>query len=114
MSKFNRDNKARDVLSFRHTDIANIPSNVRGVYAYWCRAHGRCIYLGKAEKQSIRDRLMQEWRDPKNEKLKLWMQVFGKELDICYLHVRGSNIDRMERRLIKHFHPETNTIHNRR
>lgn len=52
---------------------------------------------------------MQHWRNSHNENLKLWINAFGKFLDICYLSVKDDKIDRMETKLIQMWHPETNT-----
>lgn len=101
-------------MSLRLNNIDSIPSNLKGVYAFWCRTNGKCIYVGKAERQPIRDRLIQEWRNSHNENLKCWITVFGKFLDICYLPVKDGKIDKMETRLIQKWHPETNILKQRR
>lgn len=104
-------NKSRNKTSLRRKNIDKIPFHVKGVYAFWCRTNGKCIYVGKAERQSIRVRLMQEWRNSHNENLSLWIKSFGEFLDICYLPVKDGKINKMETRLIKMWRPETNIQH---
>lgn len=103
-----KPNKPRRKTPLGPHYIDHIPSNITGVYAFWCRTNGKCIYVGKAEKQPIKARLMQEWSKSHNSKLRLWIRAFGKFLDICYLPVKESKIDRVESRLIKMWRPETN------
>lgn len=107
-------NKRRNKMLFSRRNIDNIPAHVKGVYAFWCRTNGKCIYVGKAEKQPVKDRLIQEWRDSHNPNLRLWISAFGKFLDICYLPVKEGKIDRMETKLIRIWHPETNILKQRR
>lgn len=104
----------RKVLLFSRVNIKSIPISVTGVYAYWYRVTGKCIYIGKAVKQPIQKRLMHEWHNPPNKKLERWVRAFGEDLQFCYLEVKNSNISRMEERLIRKFHPETNTQHKTR
>ena len=101
-------------MSLRLHNIDSIPSHTKGVYAFWCRTNGKCIYVGKAEKQSIKDRLKQEWRNSHNANLKLWINEFGEFLDICYLPVKDGRIDKVETTLIRMWHPETNISKQRR
>lgn len=103
-----KSNKTHKKISFRRYNIDSIPSNIKGVYAYWCRTNGKCVYVGKAEKQPIKKRLTQEWLSPHNENLKSWINAFGNDLDICYLSVKNNKIDRVETRLIRMWNPETN------
>ncbi len=110
----NQSKKQRRKISFRRHNIDNIPSQIKGVYAFWCRTNGKCIYVGKAERQSVKERLTQEWRNSHNQNLKLWISAFGEFLDICYLPVKDGKIDRMETKLIRMWHPETNISKQRR
>lgn len=107
-------NKSHNVMPLKRHNIDSIPPDIKGVYGIWCRTNGKCIYIGKAERQPIKERLMQEWRNSHNENLKKWMHAFGKFLDICYLQVRESRIDRMETLMIQMWHPETNVLKQRR
>lgn len=100
---------SREKFPLRRIHIESIADSHKGVYAFWCRVNGRCIYVGKAERQSIKDRLMQEWSNSHNKTLKRWIATFGEHLDICYLPVsRQNRIDRTETTLIKLWNPEAN------
>ncbi|WP_423908624.1 GIY-YIG nuclease family protein [Candidatus Spongiihabitans sp.] len=109
-----KSKKTRNKMSFRHHNIDSIPPHIKGVYGFWCRTNGKCVYVGKAEKQSIKDRLTQHWRNSHNENLRLWIKAFGAFLDICYLSVKDNRIDKMETKLIQIWHPETNISKQRR
>ena len=109
-----KTNKVRNKMSFRLANIDSIPSNIKGVYAFWYRTNGKCIYIGKAEKQSVKRRLKQEWSNSHNPNLNLWINAFSDFLDICYLSVNNDKIDRMETRLIRMWHPETNILKQKR
>ena len=81
-----------------------------GVYAFWCRSNGRCIYVGQA--MSIRKRLSNHWKNAHSDKLHLWLKVFANELDLCYTLTNNERIERFERRLIKRWKPEANDTFN--
>jgi len=99
----------RDKYPLRRQYIESIPDGVKGLYGFWCRETGRCIYVGKTEEQTIKERLLQEWKNSHNETLKLWIMAFGNHLDICYLPVnRKERIDRAETTLIQMWNPEAN------
>ena len=100
--------RMRGISRFSYMGIAKIPKEISGVYAFWCRDNGKCIYVGKAEDQTIRERLKQHWRGSHSEKLNLWMREFGSHLDICYMYVKTNRIARMESRLIRKWNPEAN------
>lgn len=90
-------------------NIGEIPDDVIGIYSFWCR--GRCLYVGKAEDQSIRVRVGQEYHDSHNDNLKLWIKLFPQYLEICYLTVpydKIHDVDRLETKLIRLWNPETN------
>ena len=100
----------------RLTHIDSIPENAIGVYGFWRRESGRCIYIGKAEK-SLRQRVKQEWDNSHNPKLKSWIRCFGESLEICYLpvpHDKIGRVDSLETRLIRIWNPETNINKKRR
>lgn len=103
--------KIRWKKPLRCANIDSMPRNAAGVYGFWCRTNGRCIYVGKAEKQSIRDRVKQEWQNSHNHALRSWIQCFGEFLDICYVavpHDRIAHVDKLETRLIRRWNPVTN------
>ena len=85
-----------------------------GVYAFWCRTNGKCIYVGKARERPIRERLREHWNRSHNESLRLWLEAFGEILDVCYISVERGKIDALERRLIRMWNPEANVQYNTR
>lgn len=89
--------------------LEEIPDGMSGVYVFWWRAKGRCIYVGKG--RSIKGRLQQHRHDSHNPTLAFWIQEFGKHLDVCYMPREESKITRLERRLIKAWRPEANRTH---
>lgn len=91
-----------------HVAISQMPKDIVGVYAFWCRSNGKCIYVGKAERRPIRTRLFEHWRGSHNEILRLWIREFGADLDICYMSVDPRRIDKLETRLIRLWCPEAN------
>ena len=105
--------KHREKHKFGYDGISRVPGNIRGVYAFWCRTRRKFIYVGKADKQTIRERLRQHWRESHNDTLNLWLRAFGEHLDICWLRVPERKISKVERILIKMWLPETNDHHTR-
>jgi len=86
-----------------------MPESVVGLYAFWYRPTGRCIYIGKAKDQPIKKRLYNHWRGvSSNDTLQLWLKAFASHMDFCYISVKQDYIDRWERRLIRRWHPEAN------
>lgn len=105
----------RPKFPLRRPNIESIPATLHGVYGFWCRKNGKCIYVGKADDQPIRTRLLQEWADSHNPMLKLWINAFGESLEVCYLPVKNrGKIRRVEAMLIRAWSPETNKHHNKR
>ena len=103
--------KERWKRPLRCFNIDRMPDDAIGVYAFWCQKSGRCLYVGKAEQQSIRERVKREWRDSHNKQLKFWIKKYGKYLEICYLTVpydRMHKVDNLETKLIRLWNPETN------
>lgn len=99
----------------RRINIDAMDPNLHGLYGFWCRTTGKCIYVGKAEKRPIRTRLLEEWRDSHNKTLRRWISAFGDYLEVCYLPVaRRDRIDRMETMLIRAWSPEANIKKQRR
>lgn len=99
------------------SSIESMPDNAIGVYGFWNRRNGRCIYIGKTEKQSIRKRVTQEWECSHNKELKSWITHFSNLLDICYLSVpydKVNKVDGLETRLIHKWNPEANYRKKRR
>lgn len=101
--------KKRSTMPFRLHNINSIPDNAVGIYGFWYRKNGKCIYVGKAKEQPIKKRLKQHWLGSHNPGLRLWIKGFGTFLDVCYLPVdRAEKINKMETRLIRAWRPETN------
>ena len=88
-----------------------MPRDLIGVYGFWFRPTGKCIYVGKASEQTIRLRLRQHWNGRGSQKLLRWMEAYGEHLGLCYLQAAASRIPTLERRLIRRWQPEANVIH---
>ncbi len=99
-------------LNWSYGLFGEIPDAARGVYAFWCRDNGRCVYVGQAKDQPIKRRLHDHWKGSHNETLQNWIRSFGKQLDVCFVCPEPEKIDRLERRLIKLWKPEANEQHN--
>lgn len=101
--------RMRGRYPIRRLHIENMPSNIKGIYIFWCRTKSRAIYVGQSKRQTLKKRIMQEWKNSHNEELKYWIQSFGKHLDICYFEVTKYNlIGRVEATLIHWFRPIAN------
>lgn len=94
-------------LTFKKSDFGKVPSNAFGIYGLWYGK--RCIYIGKAEEQSIARRLEQHWRGSHNPYLADWIKAMGPQLRVGYVMVEDqSEISDLEKRYIKQFQPLTN------
>ena len=108
-----KPNKPYKKKVWRLQNIANISSSDKGVYAFLCRTNGKCVYVGQSA-SSIKNRLMQHWNGASSPPgLQLWIRAFGEHLDICYMPVESSKIDRTEDLLIQMWHPEINDLKQR-
>ena len=103
----------RSTIPWSHRALEEVPQGIVGVYAFWCRGNGKCIYVGKASEQSIGHRLRQHWRRSHNRTLHLWIQAFGDQLDVCYASVDRQRIGTVERRLIRLLNPDANVQYKR-
>ena len=52
-----------------------------------------------------------EWLPQRD--VRLWIQVYGAYLDLCYAEVERNRIEALERRLIRMWNPEANVQHKR-
>ena len=96
-------------LRFRSSDFDKIPQDAHGVYGIWYGPH--CIYVGKAERQTIAERLRQHWRKTHNSDLQDWIHAEGPKLAVAFLVVtKMEEIDNYERHFIRRFQPFTNKI----
>ncbi len=105
------------LLPLRPSSIDNIPSDVIGIYGFWYKYNNRCIYIGKAKRQSIRNRIKQEYRHSHNSQLKTYIRRFRNFLEIRYLTVpcdKIRDINKLEEKFIGLWNPETNITGKRR
>jgi len=58
-------------LRFNWQNISKISDDQFGIYSIWSK--NVCLYVGKAEKQSLRKRLLQHYAGSHNDKLTLWL-----------------------------------------
>jgi len=92
---------------FSLINIEKIPSDVKGVYGFWCR--DMCLYIGKAEEQPLRDRLLTHFNGTHNPDLRLWIQTYPKEIEFAYKQIlETSTIHSVERLMIERYNPRTN------
>ncbi len=104
-------------LPLRHSSIDSIPSDAIGIYGFWYKYNNRCIYIGQAKGQSIRERVKQEYENSHNSQLKEWIECFRNSLKIRYLTVPSSkicDINKLEKKFISLWNPETNIINRRK
>lgn len=95
-------------LKFNWLNIQKLPEDVHGIYSIWSRT--TCIYIGKAQNQSLKKRLLQHYSRCHNEKLKAWINSshqlwFGVEPV-----TNMGSIDAKERNRIKKYAPLTNEL----
>ncbi len=89
--------------------------NCSGIYSFW--REKVCLYVGKAEKQSIRDRLIQHDEREHNERLQKFFTVLRKKITIRW-ECMPSNSEKIdfknrEQHFIDLFEPLTNKINAR-
>ena len=103
--------------SLRYYNIDDIPDDTIGIYGFWRKDNGRCIYIGQAKDQSIRTRVKQEYDKSHNSELREWIRLFGSYLEFCYLavpHDKMHKVDDLENKFIDLWNPETNIRNKRR
>lgn len=94
------------VRAFSMLNINSLSNGV-GIYAFWY--NNKCIYIGKAEQQTLKERLTQHFRNCHNDDLKLWISVYGVQLKFCYLEVmKKESVDFLEQKFIYRLQPMTN------
>ncbi|SMN12389.1 hypothetical protein SPBRAN_836 [uncultured Candidatus Thioglobus sp.] len=93
------------VKKFNMLNINNMGDGV-GIYAFWF--NNRCLYVGKAEQQTLKNRLTQHYRNCHNDDLKLWIEVYGCKLQFCYLELQKNRVDFLERKFIYRLQPIAN------
>ena len=94
-------------IGFSRASLDKLPADAFGVYGLWYGK--RCIYVGKAEDQTIARRLVQHWRGSHNPNLANWIAAKGATLRVAYAVVNNkSGIDELEQFYIRRFQPLTN------
>lgn len=93
-------------LTFNYANLNRIPQGEHGIYVMW--SHSYCLYVGKAERMTLKDRLLGHYNHSHNPDLNLWIQSTRK-LEFQYeTVVNVSAIDVRERKAIRHLAPLTN------
>lgn len=94
-------------IPFKRHNVDKISDNIFGIYGFWYKK--RCLYVGKAERQSIKSRLMQHWSNCHNKDLQAWITVYGKDIKIAFKGIdENAIINKSERFYIDFFDPVTN------
>jgi len=103
----------RALRRWSYATLEEVPRDLTGIYTFWYRRTGRCIYVGETSRQTVQVRLRQHWLGSHNETLNLWIRAYGNDLDVCYAPFDGDRVKTLERRLIRRWKPEANKKHNR-
>ena len=92
---------------FTQRNIERLPDDAVGVYGLW---FGRiCLYVGKAERQPMKDRLMNHFNNCHNPDLKDWLKAFSKDIVFVVRVIDDDScIHQTERQYIARFVPRTN------
>ena len=93
---------------FNSLNISKIPYDARGVYSFWFG--NRCIYIGQAKNQRVRDRLLQHFKGSHNQILNLWINAYGGQLEFCCYLTKPHKINFLEKLLIRAWKPVANRI----
>ena len=95
-------------LEFNWANIQRVPSSAHGIYIFW--RGDICVYVGKAERSSIRKRLSKHYVGTHNEYLKRWIES-SITLVFQYEPVESKqSISAKERIRIKKYRPITNVL----
>ena len=93
-------------LKFNWFNISKSPDDEFGIYSIWTKSV--CVYVGKAEKQSLRVLLLQHYHRSHNDQLNAWIKS-SHQLWFTIEPVKNLNsIDAKERNRIKNYAPLTN------
>jgi hypothetical protein len=102
-------NPFQDMIKYKLREIERLHDIGCGVYGFWYT--NTCIYVGKAEQQTIFERLLQHYYNTHNERLRLWMQAKGSQLQIAFKVIeKQSRIHLMERYCVEKYQPTANLI----
>lgn len=102
-----RQERKHTVLPWSLASIEMLPSSEGGVYAVWCAPTGKCVYVGRTDR-NLRARVKEHWGLGTNRKLALWIAAFGKTLILCYHRCEPRQSRTIEKRLIRTWQPEAN------
>lgn len=96
-------------FKFKFNKIEALPHSVCGVYVFIHRT--KYLYVGKSGGgQGIRERLMAHLISTHNAGLGQWIRALNGTLRVAYIECDQSDLDDMERSLIKHFQPQMNEV----
>ena len=85
----------------------NLLNDESGIYVFWF--NGQCIYVGKAAQQTLKERLLQHYRNCHNDNLRLWIEVYGCQLQFCFFQLSTNRrIDFLEKKFIYRLQPIAN------
>lgn len=89
--------------------VKRLAPTAPGVYGFW---YGRyCIYVGKTERQFIRERLLDHWNHSHNDQLRDWLRAKRDDLQIAFAQVDDTRqIAKYERYYIRRYQPLANKI----
>ena len=92
---------------FTQRNIERLPDEAVGVYGLW---FGQiCLYVGKAERQPMKVRLLNHFNNCHNPDLKNWLNAYSKDIVFVAKTIDDrSRIHWAERQYISRFVPRTN------
>lgn len=96
-------------IGFSHANIIrNIPDSP-GIYRFYL---GKiCLYVGSAERQTLKSRLIQHWEKTHNRRLGLWIACFGKSISVTYEVIEERNLVKIREQIeIDRLSPMVNVI----
>jgi excinuclease UvrABC nuclease subunit len=91
---------------FNWHNISKVSDDEYGIYSIWSK--NVCLYVGKAEKQSLRKRLLQHYSGSHNDKLTLWLNSSHEKWFSVEIVKNTMMIDVKERQSIKWYAPISN------
>jgi len=97
-------------VHFRKKMLSELPDK-SGVYVFWCKARQgstKFIYVGMANRQTLRKRLTQHWENSHNTRLTEWIRLFPAHLRVTVVPLPQERVAQAEKRLICTLIPETN------
>lgn len=107
-------------VKFDQEDLSRVPDDAFGIYTFVVDAavanHPHCsylLYLGKAERQSLRSRIKQYFYEPQNPKgrgpIQDMILKWHTHLFVCYTCIEDTTqIDNLENSLLEAFVPPMN------